>query len=219
MCSIWISCDPDPPTENKSPSPATLLFPFENAECNEGIQISATKSTVLFEWSSGQNTDWFTLIVTNLHSGEDSTYMSQEEEIPVTLDRGTPYAWRVVSASNSVDETVESETWRFYNAGEPIQSYPPFPAEIISPEMAETVPFANGFVSLNWEGRDVEGDITEYEVYLGTEMSPKLYYEGIETIQLLEVPVDRDSIYFWKVLTKDSQGNSSETPLYQFKVE
>ncbi len=51
------------------PSAATLIFPVNNTECNEGIVISDTETDVLFQWEEAANASSYVLEITNLNTG------------------------------------------------------------------------------------------------------------------------------------------------------
>jgi hypothetical protein len=187
--------------------------------CNEGLSITSNESSVLFEWESGNNTDNYELRIENLTTGNISTHQTSNTEISVSLKRATSFAWYVVSKSNSVSETAQSVTWKFYNAGEGVESYAPFPAEIISPAMAETITTAPSEITLDWNGSDVDGDITGYDVYFGTTTTPGIIENDLRESILINVPVSSNTIYFWKIITIDARGNKSDSGVYQFKIQ
>jgi hypothetical protein len=210
--------DIDPVQIADNPTKALLVFPYENSECNEGTNITATESTVLFEWKPAENTDEYELILSSLSKVDQASYMTTGTQIPVVLKRGTPYSWYVVSRSNKVDSTAQSETWKFYNAGEGIESYAPFPAEIITPLMAETISSPSGEITLDWDGSDADNDIVGYDVYFGITNPPDLFVSNLQESVLTDVKVESGSVYYWSVTTKDARGNSSESGIYQFKI-
>jgi len=216
---ILLGCkqDEEPVLNLTDPTAAQLIFPYENSECNEGTNITATESTVLFEWEIAENTDSYDLILKDLSSSQEVTYKSPENQISIVLLRATPYAWYVVSQSNTVSAVAESETWKFYNAGDGVLSYAPFPAEIISPAMAEIITSSSGEITLDWDGSDVDNDIIGYDLYFGTSDPPAILSSDLQE-SMLVVPVASDSIYYWGVTTKDEHGNSSESGIYQFKI-
>jgi len=221
MLLLLLSChkdDPDPVLIINNPTEALLVFPYENSECNEGTNITATESTVLFEWRAAENTDEYELILFDLSAENQSSHMAIENKIPIVLQRGTPYAWYVISRSEKSDSTATSEIWKFYNAGEGIEYYAPFPAEIISPLMAETITSVSGAITLEWNGSDVDNDIVGYDLYFGTTNPPDLFESKLQENVITDVPVESDSIYYWSVITKDARGNSSDSGLFQFKV-
>lgn len=199
-----------------SPLAATLVFPFENSLCNEGTNLTSTQSTVLFEWKPGDHTDSYTLVLKNATTGSQTTHKTTNTELAVVIDRAAPYQWYVISESNAVAETAESNLWQFYNAGEAVQSYAPFSAIILSPTMAEPVTTTNE-VTLKWTGNDLDGDIEGYDVYFGTNTIPDIYVSDVTETELT-VPVVSGTIYYWKIITKDALGNTSDSGVYQFKI-
>lgn len=206
------------PDTAKIPTSAKLIFPFENFLCNEGANITPTESTVLFEWKEGENTDKYELVLKNLTTQKFTSYSTADTRIPIVLERLTPFKWYVVSKSNSVTDTAHSEIWKFYNAGPATTSYAPFPAEILSPAMAETITTAADVISLDWVGSDVDDDIVGYDVYFGTSDSPPIIETDLKESILNNVSITPDTVYYWRIITKDSTGNTSDSGVYQFKI-
>lgn len=200
------------------PSSARLIFPHENSLCNEGTNITDTESTVLFEWWASNNTDSYNLTLKNLTTGVISNYPTTSNEIPIVLTRATPYEWYVISESNQVVTTAQSSIWQFYNAGEGIQTYPPFPAEISSPEMAETIITEESEISLVWIGHDLDEDIIGFDIYFGTDNPPAILISDLVESTLI-VPISSATIYYWYVITKDAEGNNSNSGIYQFRIQ
>ncbi len=218
---LFISCQKDntgPETEDLVPSSVVLVFPFNHSECNEGTNVTDSVSTVLFEWMPGQHADEYLLVITDLAVGEAINRSTTETKMPVMLKRGTPYSWYVMSVSYEPPDTALSEVWKFYNAGEGIEFYAPFPAEIISPGFAEKVENTSGYITLVWTGSDIDNDIAGYDVYFGTTESPELIEIGLQENRQENVPVAPATVYYWKVITHDEQGNTSDSGLYQFRV-
>jgi hypothetical protein len=83
--------------------------------------------------------------------------------------------------------------------------------------MAATIPYTSN-ITLMWTGKDVDNDIVFYDVYFGINSTPVLY-ESVVLASELSVPVTSSTIYYWRVITKDKQGNSSDSGVYQFKVQ
>lgn len=217
---VLLSCSDDNsfPDLPKTPSETKLIFPFENSVCNVGTNITATESTVLFEWEEGAYTDNYEVKLRNLITNEMSSHQSEDTQVSIVLKRGTPYEWYVISISKSVIESAQSKTWRFYNAGIAIESYAPFPAEIISPTMAESISTTTNEISLEWKGSDVDDDIIGYDVYFGTTNNPEIMQTNFNDSALKNVPVLPNTIYYWKIITIDSHGNKSDSGVYQFKI-
>lgn len=199
------------------PSAATLLFPADNTECNEGVVLSDTQSTVTFEWNASANTDSYQLHIRNLNTSQVQTLNTNTTQLNVTLLRGTPYAWWVVSA-NTTTQTAQSGEWKFYNAGLATEHYAPFPAEVLNPKTGTAVDAAGGEVSLLWEGEDVDGDLTEYDVYFDTVNPPVVMREAGLPAPSLNVTVVPAGIYYWRVISRDAQGNTSASEVFEFRV-
>lgn len=220
LCSIF-ACSkgddggPAPEPEVKDPTAVTLVFPEANSECTVGTNITASESHVEFKWSQGSHTDSYSLQLKDLNSGTTTSYLSTGTSLSVKLKRGTPYSWYIVSKSNKTSTTATSSTWKFFNAGEGVSSYTPFPAEVVSPIEGASV--ANGSVVLEWTGTDVDNDIESYDIYFGEVTPPTEYKTGITESTVDNVPVEAGETYYWSVKTKDSQGNISNSDIFSFK--
>lgn len=216
---IILSCssDDDAPTPPSAPSSASLVFPEEESECTAGQQVSNTESSITFRWNASQNTDSYELTVKSLSTGVSSNFKTASTSFAVTLNKGEGYSWFVTSSSNEVQQTAQGETWRFYNAGDGIESYAPFPANIIAPASGHK--FSTGSVNLSWSGSDVDNDIIEYDIYLENENPPTAIIESDLSQESTTVTSLASNIYYWKVITKDEAGNTSESAVYEFEIE
>ncbi len=209
--------EPEPPVVVTPPSATTLIFPDNNTECNEGVVVNATQSTVTFRWTEAQNADTYELNVRNLDNNNTARSNVSTNSADLTLLRGVPYEWFVISRANGTNETATSATWRFYNQGPGVENYAPFPAEVVSPERGSTVA-ATGTVSLVWAGSDVDNDLVDFEVFLGTDAAA-LTSLGTTTESTLVASIDAGTIYYWRVLSRDSQGNTSLSEVFEFRVQ
>jgi len=199
-----------------APAKATLVFPEANSECNEGTNITDTQSTVLFNWSDAENTTNYQVFVKNLDTNTTENFTSSISEKSITINRGTPYSWYVVS-KNTGTETAQSSTFKFYNAGRPTTSHSPFPAELVSPNMGANLATTTS-VTLQWKGSDVDNDIDNYTILTGT-TKPPTNSEGETTSESIDFTVTADTVYYWQVVTKDTQGNISNSEIFEFKVK
>jgi len=224
LCYLQISCSSDSSNNSEqiatnNPSIVELKFPYENSLCNVGTNITPNQSTVLFEWGIGENTDSYTLNLKNLTTGIINTYQSTTNKISIDIARGTPFEWYVISNSKLVTTTATSNTWKFYNANDGIQSYAPFPAEIVSPKMAEIINPTKTTITLDWNGNDIDDDIVQYDVYFGTTKTPSIISSGLNVSILNNVSIALNTIYYWKIITRDSKGNSSDSGVFEFKIK
>ena len=209
--------DPPEPPVPDDPVAVNLVFPFKDTECNIGTDVSATESSVAFEWEASLYTHEYEISVRDLISNQIQTFTTTGLEHSFVLLRGTPYEWFVISHSNEVATTAQSEVWRFYNAGDAIQSYVPFPAEIVFPLMSEIVTTGATDITLDWNGVDLDNDITGYDVYFGTNNPPASYQTNVQNMEL-NVPVSSATIYYWYIITNDAKGNISDSGIFQFKM-
>jgi hypothetical protein len=209
---------PVPPTPPK-PTQALLSAPAQNAVCTTGTNPSATQSTISFSWNASANTNNYSLVIKNLLTSDSTTQSTSQTQLDVILLRNTPYSWYVVSQSNQTSATAKSAIWKFYNSGPGIITYAPFPADITSPAFAQNVTASAGTVNLTWTGSVVTPDvIANYDVYFGTTSSPAIMASAITISFLNNVSVASKTTYYWKVITRDAVGNTSDSGLFQFTV-
>jgi hypothetical protein len=218
---VVIACGPDLDLVQAvllPPSKVDLVFPEENSECTAGIIISETESEVIFDWSDADVTDGYIISLTNLTTGQEQLFESDSSSLPIRMLRGTPYRWHVDTFLNDSQEVVSSDIEAFYNAGPGVQSFIPFPATAIFPKNGELINTNEDALTLQWEASDLDNDISEYDIYFGIENEPPLLSSGLQTNSLANVPVDSGEIYFWRVVTRDTQGNESNSELFSFEV-
>lgn len=221
VVAVWIgllliSCSKDDPP--KPPEAASLTFPEQNSECTTGVEQSETTSEVEFRWQAGANTDTYELRVTQLGTSLTQTESTTSTSARVVLQKGTPYSWMVISRNEKTTDAVSSPTWQFYNAGSQT-SYAPFPAEIIGPGSGATVVRnSNGEVVLDWSGADVDNDIQGYDIYHDT-ANPPTNLEGSTLVGSTSLTVTvAPGTYYWRVVTRDSQGNTSDSGVYSYRA-
>lgn len=206
-------------TPKPAPEKATLTFPAQNALCTSGTVISTTEASIVFTWSAAAHADSYEIDIKNLITSTVAVQTAGTNQVTVTLLRNTPYSWFVVSKSNSVSTVVQSDTWKFYVAGVGTTSYSPFPAALVTPAFGANVTATANALNLVWTGSDVDNDITGYDVYFGSAATPPLLKADVTDMFLNGVAVTSGSTYYWKVVTKDALGNTSDSDVYQFKVK
>lgn len=207
----------DPPNP---PASAILVFPENNSECTTGTDINPTTSMVEFRWQQALNTDNYELTVTNENTNVSQTVNTRALSYEITLDKGALHTWVVRTSNASVLRNATSPTWRFYNAGFET-SYAPFPAEIILPEFGQSVfKDSNNELTLRWSGADIDNDIISYELYFSNENPPTTLVDTVtDGITNSRVTVDSGTVYYWKVITVDREGNTSDSGIYDFRVQ
>ena len=215
ICLAVFSCKKiikaiDPPTK------AVLSLPANNEACTSGTVSSPTLSSILFKWTASQNAESYELTIKNLESGVTTTQTTTSLELPVTLARNMPYSWFITAKSSKISTTAVSDTWKFYNVGEASSAFAPFPAEMVTPKMAARITPTAGRINLSWTGSDVDNDILNYDIYLGTTNTPALIKSAQIGGTLPDVTVTTGTTYYWKVITRDSKGNTSDSGIYVF---
>jgi hypothetical protein len=214
---ILAACGKD---ESRPPNAAQLIFPLKNSECTTGQDVSGSNTSIVeFRWEISEHTESYELRATNLVTNTTQTIVAKGTSAKLPIEKGMPYSWLVVSRNSKVRETARSSTWLFYNAGAST-TYAPFPAEIIAPLTGTTVAKdINNEVLLDWEGADVDNDLAGYEVYFSTESPPTtLIGTLISDVSELKVSVSSGTVYYWKVVTLDQEGNTATNAISEFKV-
>lgn len=225
LFSLFLSCsggdssgtDPDPEPV-PGPVAATLVFPANNTECNEGEILNSDQSRVTFQWNASQNADSYEVRLTNLNTNTSSSNTSNTNEATIVIQRATPYEWSVTSRASGSSQTASSPAWRFYNAGEGISNYAPFPATAVFPERGSTL--ANGgTTTLLWNTSDIDDDLASYDIYLEVNNTDPQTLVGTTSDNSLDIAISVSSVYYWQVVSKDAAGNSSVSEVFQFAVE
>ena len=212
---------PEPPAAViLDPTTPTLSFPDNNAPCLESTAINDVQSSVTFRWSATQNTNAYTVVLVNLLTSTTQRFNSSTNQLAITLTHAEPYAWKVTSIGESGSNPAESATWKFYLAGPAEEDYAPFPPELTTPVSGSTITPVNGRIELQWNCSDVDNDLITYQVYLDKEDATTLVqsidYQSNTTA--IQVEVDNNSIYYWKVIAIDAAGNQSQSGVYAFRT-
>tara|TARA_Y100000385_G_scaffold4057_1_gene4419 strand:- start:780 stop:1472 length:693 start_codon:yes stop_codon:yes gene_type:complete len=197
----------DPPAPQK-PSKAVLSKPENNTEC---LEVDAVK----FEWNTSNNTTSYTINVKNLTTNEITTNTSTSTSAEITLTKGYPYSWQIIS-TNLTSFVTESDKWKFYLSGEPLKNHAPFPAEIISPKPGSSL--NTGQVQLSWSFSDIDSNDTHgFDIYIdkvdGSSILVKNWGATKRTLTL-----DEPGKYYWRIVTVDNHNSSSDSGVSTFTV-
>lgn len=224
MGTITLSCSDDDDSEIETPQApgmASLVLPADNTECEVG-DVVANMAEVFFEWNEAGAADSYDLVITNLATQEVKQRPNlNATEIMVRLERGNAYSWKVVSKNEESEETTESESYRFYVAGEPGSNNVPFPATLMLPESGATVPSVDGKVTLEWDAEaiDTDGDDLTYTLFADTvdgDQEPPEEWTGL-TETSIEIEVEPNTVYYWHVETTDGR-NTAISSTFSFKT-
>jgi len=201
------------------PGKAVLIFPKNNEICADGVIVSASRTKILFKWEASNNANAYILSIKNLESGQISTHSTDKTQLEIELDRNLAYSWFILSKNTSINKELSSDIWKFYNPAPAQTSFSPFPAELTAPRYGEVIPLSTATVTLRWSAKDPDGDIDSYDVYLGNTNVPVLYRSALKEAFLADLQLDRNKTYYWKIITRDSKGNRSNSDVYQFKLD
>lgn len=213
---------PTPPVPTINPPGAvTLTAPEKNKTCEAGTVVSDTQREVAFSWTASANTESYDMTITDLNTNTITSVVGiTGTSTKVSLTKGTPYSWKLISKSTKTTQTGTSETWNFYLAGTAVSNYAPFPATIVSPLPGATVTPTAGKVSLSWTGSDPENDKLSYTVSIDAvdgKQTPTAALTNISA-STVDVAVEAGKVYYWRIKSSDGS-NSSTTVVYQFKVK
>ncbi|WP_276166354.1 hypothetical protein [Zobellia alginiliquefaciens] len=203
--------------EMGEPGSVSLVFPENNSECTEGETVNDLQSAITFQWQTSESAARYELNLKNLANGKTQVTETLSNEAILTLNSNTPYEWYVITRNDDSETAPESATWKFYNAGEGIVNYAPFPAEAFYPNRGGSIS-VNTSVELEWQGNDVDNDIIEYEVFFGTEETPAVSL-GTTDQNTMITNVVSGQAYYWQVKTKDNIGNTSLSEIFNFNVQ
>lgn len=209
-------CKKDPPNP---PGSAVLTEPTKNSECTPVQSSSGTNNVVRFRWQPGNYNESYEVTVRNLITDDTVNRVSESTTLTIPLEKGTPYSWSVTSKNTQTNVEATSETWLFYNPGSQTD-HVPFPAEIDTPKPGATVfKDINNQVTLQWSATDIDEDVESYTIYFSTVNPPNVLIAspGVnETTQ--KIGVISGTVYYWRVVTTDALGNTSDTGVMDFKV-
>tara|TARA_B100001113_G_C20976940_1_gene564332 strand:+ start:133 stop:876 length:744 start_codon:yes stop_codon:yes gene_type:complete len=204
------------------PLASTLIYPENNEICETGTSISLSLSSVNFQWSEGTNSDSYDLELKNLENNNILEFKNiSGTSRSIDLTKGKPYSWKIISKRNGTDKTASSEVWKFYLSGEGLTNYPPFPASLLSPISGKSFTATTTSIELKWEGLDADGDILTYDLFIDQiDGKQKISAENANLASTSKVvEVISGNSYFWRIKTIDSNGNSSFSIIYSFRID
>jgi len=201
-----------------TPAAATLTAPLKDEICTTGTDITDSTSSINFTWQSARNASSYELSIKNLSTQAVVTKTVQTTQTDMTLLKNAPYSWFVTSKSTKSKTTTESEVWKFYNGGNGIVTYAPYPAEVTAPLLGQHITSTNGKIKLSWKGSVAGGSIVGYNVYFGPSSSPPVFRTNIKDNFIDNVTVSSNTTYYWYIVTVDSNNNTSNSGIYNFFV-
>ena len=81
-------------------------------------------------------------------------------------------------------------------------------------------PGVNNLITLSWTTSDVDGDLLKFDVYLDDNDASTLI-ESIDYVEdntSIEIEVQNNTKYYWKIISIDANGNQSNSGVYAFRT-
>jgi hypothetical protein len=208
----------NPPSDPEVP---TLVAPINETACLDGQSLNDTQSSVTFQWTQATFALSYQVVVTNLATKSESVFAATTNALDIALTKEEPYKWKVIAEGEEGTTPAESESWKFYLAGNPKVNYAPFPAELISPRSGASVTPTDGQITISWNCSDIDGDLSLYHVFLDTTDASTLVEELNHEQATTEavVTVEANQVYYWKVIAIDANGNRSSSGVYSFRTQ
>jgi hypothetical protein len=206
---------------NTIPISSNYIEPSNNEVCT-GAELSPTTIEVNFEWLPFQDVEDnsldYTLRVIDQSTGAlaDIQNLSQTST-DALLHRGVTYTWNV-TATDDQGASVIGASWQFQTPFEAASNYAPFPASMFVPNNGQT--YSTPYVTFGWEGNDPDPGETNqltYDLYVSEISPPEILVADI-TDEFYDT-VLTPGIYFWKVVSKDPNGNISHSQIVQFEMQ
>ena len=199
--------------DNNAPTVPQLIFPTNNLLCSETIlELQWTQSldpdgdfvTYLLEVSENIN---FSPLSFSFNLSTNST--------SINFENGTRYYWRVRAVDIYNGKSSYSDIYEFYTEGEAVNNYLPFSPDLVFPLNNSTTGLSE--ISLEWESSDLDFDLLNYTVLLGTNNPPtEMVAEEINESSLL-VQLTSNGTYYWRVIVNDNNGGSTIGQIWAFE--
>ncbi|WP_324023850.1 hypothetical protein QSV08_13265 [Maribacter sp. BPC-D8] len=199
--------DSDNPTtpEEKVLGDFNLVFPDNNLICTEGEDNGTDGINIEFQWSASTNATSYELEITNQETNSTDTRTVTTTSLAVGLPKGTQFSWGVTAILGS--KTLPSDSWNFYSEGTSTENFAPFPAEISISDNGD------GTVIVSWVGEDLDDDLVNYDVYIGTSGNLELILENT-TNENTTYNITAEEQYIVEIVSKDSNDNTSTSRTY-----
>jgi len=92
------------------------------------------------------------------------------------------------------------------------------PEEPFGPKPVDLISGTDTWLNLEWHCTDIDGDSISYDIFLGTSSDPPLVESGWDSTKYQTNTLIIDTVYYWKIVAKDTFGNTTEGPVWSFKT-
>ena len=198
---------------NEAPTTPSLLNPTNNLLC--------ISSELTFEWAASTDIEgdainyYYEVATDNMFTNIVKSGTVKGTSKLLQLEKETAYYWRVQASDSKGDISDFSDTWNLYTENIPLENHLPFMPELISPSINSTV--TENTISLTWNCADIDNDALTFNVFLGKNETLEQVATGISDT-FLEVPLDNNSNYSWKIEAIDSKNGKTIGQMWNFIV-
>lgn len=199
------------------PGQALLLLPEDNTSCLY-VSQSSTTASVDFSWQEAEFTDGYKVVIRNITTEEQTTSITQNTSIRLTLARGTPYQWKVLTTSELSIVETPSRNFSFYLEAQQQRNYLPFPARLLSPLSDQVITLADGAYSFSWQGEDLDNDLSHYTLLMGSSIDALDEVATEISANSYSVDLHAGQVYFWQIVSFDQNGNSAKSLVVRFET-
>lgn len=191
-----------------------LVYPESGTEVRQGNPIADGQSELVLKWKDLNEAMNYQLHLIEMPNSKTSIVDSDTTETSVVLKNGTLYKWFI-----SVPTTRRfSEIASFKYVGPESGSLAPMPATAISPISGASISSTSTTVNLRWNSEDPDDNIIGYDLFFGEQSNPPLLFSDVEENNMNGIPVEEGKVYYWKIITKDANGNESISDIFNFSV-
>ncbi|WP_422349847.1 hypothetical protein [Flagellimonas sp.] len=198
---------------NSEPSVPALLYPTNDLLCIENV--------LEFRWDASSDAEGDGITYRIEVSSDDGfsniihTDFLEDTSRTFTLEKGRTFYWRVLAEDDAQNQSGFSASWRFYTETELVQNALPTVPELLNPSLGSSLDTSE--INLEWEANDPDvGDTLVFDLYFGTAEDPPLFETDLSTSSFT-VSLDPTTIYYWKVVVKDSNGGVTLGPIWTFE--
>lgn len=208
----FFSCSEDDAIKNLTPSSPTIFYPLNSSK--------DVVSEVVLKWKASADPEKssikYDVYVSTVEKLTDADILSKDQlqtTFEVALSGHTTYFWKVM-AKNERGGKSESDICSFTTANR----IPKAASNLFPKDKADNLPRA---LTLKWDASiDSDKDAFTYTLYVGKNetFTDNDIKEKNTSKTEYSADFERLTKYFWKVVTKDSQGGINSSAVHSFTI-
>ena len=203
--AIWTfttSSEPNtPPIISNDPAPANRIADVSNTPVLSWNSTDPDGDILTYDIYFG--TDPTPTLVLSNHT--DTKYN------PGVLKYNTTYYWKIV-AKDGKGGLTEGSVWSFRT----ILRQNTLPAVPSDPTPADGKTGLDVTIILSWKCSDPDGDELIYDIYFGTDPTPRLVKSDQTSPTYTSGTLSYSTRYYWKIVAKDGKGGETSSPVWSF---